>query len=114
MFDVFIFADIEMPFTGKKAFCVLEYARSESNKAVQHAFVSEFSKQSPDLDRRFGHGTKNSRRKVVCAGKKNLDDQKHQKRWSSVFVKKSCKAQRNRYEEQVWKPRFHQEQFGSS
>ena len=32
MFDVFIFTDIEMPFTGReKAFCVLEYAQSRSN-----------------------------------------------------------------------------------
>ena len=46
--DVFIFTDIEMPFTGReKAFCVLDYARSQSNKTVQHAFVREFSKQSP-------------------------------------------------------------------
>ena len=37
-----------MPFTGmEKVFCVLEYARSHSNKTVQHAFVRNFSKQSP-------------------------------------------------------------------
>ena len=30
-------------------------------------------------------------RKVVCAGEKGLDDQKRQKRRSSVSVKKSCK-----------------------
>ena len=48
MFNVFIFAEIETPFTGREnAFCVLEYARSQSNKTVQHAFVREFSKQSP-------------------------------------------------------------------
>ena len=48
MFDAFIFTDIEMPYTGReKAFCVLEYARSQSNKTVQHVFVWEFSKQSP-------------------------------------------------------------------
>ena len=48
MFNVFIFTDIEMPFIGsEKAFCVLVYARSQSNKTVQHAFVREFSKQSP-------------------------------------------------------------------
>ena len=28
-------------------FCVLKYARSQSNKTVQHAFVTEFSIQSP-------------------------------------------------------------------
>ena len=48
MFYVFIFTDIEMPFTGReKSICVLKYARSQSNKTVQHAFVREFSKQSP-------------------------------------------------------------------
>ena len=37
-----------MPLTGReKALCVLEYARSQSNKTVQHAFVRELSKQSP-------------------------------------------------------------------
>ena len=29
-----------MPFIGKEmAFCVLEYAQTQSNKTVQHAFV---------------------------------------------------------------------------
>ena len=37
-----------MSFTGReKALSVLEYARSELNKTVQHASVREFSKQSP-------------------------------------------------------------------
>ena len=37
-----------MPFTGReKAFCVLEYVRSQSNKTVHNAFVREFSKQPP-------------------------------------------------------------------
>ena len=37
-----------MPFTGRgKVFGVLEYARSELNNTVHHAFVREFSKQSP-------------------------------------------------------------------
>ena len=37
-----------MPFTGReKALCALEYARSQSNKTVQHACVREFSKQYP-------------------------------------------------------------------
>ena len=48
MFDVFIFSDIEMPFTGReKVFCVLEYAQSQSIMTVQHSVVMEFSKQSP-------------------------------------------------------------------
>ena len=37
-----------MVFTGtKKAFCVLEYARTNSNKTVQRAFGRKFSKKSP-------------------------------------------------------------------
>ena len=37
-----------MVFTSReKAFCVLEYARTNSNKTVQRAFVREFSKKSP-------------------------------------------------------------------
>ena len=37
-FDVFVLLHIEIPFTGRgKAFCVLEYARSQSNKTVLHA-----------------------------------------------------------------------------
>ena len=48
MSNVFISTDIEMPFTGReKAFYRLEYAWSQSNKTVQHAFVREFSKQLP-------------------------------------------------------------------
>ena len=44
MFDVFIFTDIEMPLSGREiALCVLMYARSQSNKTLQHAFVREFS-----------------------------------------------------------------------
>ena len=31
-----------------------------------------------------------------------------------MFVKKSCKAQQNHYEEQVWKLGFHQQQFGKT
>ena len=43
-----MFTDIEKPFTGREnVFCVLEYARSQLNMTVQHAFVREFSKQSP-------------------------------------------------------------------
>ena len=34
---------------------------------------------------------KNSKRKVVCSGEKDLDDQKHQKRRLSVFVKNLVK-----------------------
>ena len=45
------------------------------------------SSQSSHLQQhRFGHDTKNSKRKVVCAGEKDLDDQEHQMRRSSMFV----------------------------
>ena len=37
-----------MVFTSReKAFCVLEYARTNSNKTVQREFVRKFSKKSP-------------------------------------------------------------------
>ena len=37
-----------MVFTSReKAFCVLEYARTNSNKIVRRAFVRKFSKKSP-------------------------------------------------------------------
>ena len=43
-------------------------------------------------------------RMAVCAREKDLDDQEHRKRRTSMLVKKSCKAQINRYKEQVLKP----------
>ena len=46
MFDVLISTIIEMPFTGRgKAFYVLKYAQSQSNKTVQ-----QFAKSNADLD----------------------------------------------------------------
>ena len=46
MFDVVIFTDVELPYTGREqALCMLEYARSQSNRTVRYAFVREFSKQ---------------------------------------------------------------------
>ena len=62
MLDVFIFTVIEMSFTGrKKVFRVLEYARSQSNK---HAFVREFSRQSPAAMQIYTW-KKNTERKVI-------------------------------------------------
>ena len=47
MLDLSIFTDIEMLFTGReRAFCVLECARSQLSKTVQHAFVRKFLNQS--------------------------------------------------------------------
>ena len=70
----FIFKDIEMPFTDReKAFCVLEYARSQSNKTVQHAFAREFSKQlSTAMQIWTLH--KKLKEERVSAGEKNLGD----------------------------------------
>ena len=54
MFDVFVFMDIEMLFTGReKAFCVLEYAQSQLNKTVQHAcdrVLKAVANSNADLD----------------------------------------------------------------
>ena len=55
-----------MSFTGReKVFGVLEYTRSEWNKIVHHAFVREFSKQSPTAMQILTLHTKDSKRKVV-------------------------------------------------
>ena len=48
MHNVFIFINKEMSFTEREmVFCVLEYARSQLNNAVQHPFAREFTKQLP-------------------------------------------------------------------
>ena len=95
----FIFADIEMTFIGiEKALGVEECARSQSSKTVQNTLVMEFSEQTPTA-MQIVTWHKNSKRKVVCAGEKDQNDQRHQKRRSSVYVKKSCIAQINRKEE---------------
>ena len=87
MFNVFVFTGIKLRFAGReKAFCLLEHTRSQSTTTVQHTFVREFTKQSP-TEMQIWTCKKNSERKVVCAGVKDLDGQKHQKRRSSVFVK---------------------------
>ena len=103
-FDVFISYRYRDAYHWKRksTLCV-----GSQNKTVQHVFMSELSK-SLLTAMQIWSWHKKSKKKAVCAGEKDLDDQKHQKRRSSVFVKKSCKAQSNRYGEQVWNPRFHQ------
>ena len=65
--------DIVMPSPGReKTLCVLECARSQSNKTVQYAFVREFTKQSPSAMQIW---TWHKKRKVICAGEKDLHDQ---------------------------------------
>ena len=79
MFNVFIFANIELPFNERqKAFCVLEYVRLCS------MHLSRSSQRSRQQQCRFGHGTKHSKRKVVC---------KEKRIWMVEHVRtKSCKA----------------------
>ena len=72
----------------------------DCSACICEGVLKTVANSNADLD--MAH--KNSKSKVVCAGEKDLDDQKHQKRQSSVFVRKSCSAQRNRYKEQIWKP----------
>ena len=70
-FQVFLILNLEMPYSSvQKAFCVLEYAKTQSFKTVQRAFAQRFEKQ--DLKKyqkksKFGHGTKSSKKKVACA-----------------------------------------------
>ena len=96
MFDVFIFTDIEMPFTGcEKASCLLEFARSQSNKTVQHAFVREISKQSPTAMQIWTWQKKFIEECCLCTRKGSGRPQTSEE-WLSVFVSKSCKNQRSR------------------
>ena len=90
MFNVFMFTDLEMPFTGReKALCVLENARSLSNKSVQYEFAMEFSKESPSaMQIRTWH--KKFKEEGCLYRRKGSKRPKRQKRRSSVFVKKSC------------------------
>jgi len=45
MFHTFIFSGMEMTFTCiEKVFVYLEYARTQSNKTAQRAFIREFPK----------------------------------------------------------------------
>ena len=101
MFDVLILTDIEIPFTGReKAFCVLEYARSQSNKSVQHAFVREFSKQSLSA-MQVWTWHKKFKEEGCLSRRKGSGQPKTSEEMGEHVHKKSCKAQRNRYEEQV-------------
>ena len=104
MFDVFIFTEIEMPFTEREK----RNARSHLYKTVQHAFVKEFQKQSPTA-KQICTWHKKIQRGWLFVQEKGNRIKKNIRRDSRVFVKKSCNAQRNRCKEQVWKPRFHQQ-----
>ena len=86
--DVFIFTDIEMPFTGgEKALCVLEHARSQSNKTViEHAFVREISKQSPTA-MQISSLYKQLKEKGCFCMRKGSDRPKTSEDTSSVFLR---------------------------
>jgi len=65
-----------MAFTSiGKAFCVLEYARTQSNKTVQRAFERVFHKKITSCSNNLEMGRKSSKRKVVWLEKIDLDDQ---------------------------------------
>ena len=66
MHDVSILADIEMPFIGReKALCVL-YMLDHSRTRLCSMHLRESSQNSSQQQCRFGHGKKNSKRRVVC------------------------------------------------
>ena len=82
-----------MVFTSReKAFCVLEHARTNSNKTVQRAFVRKSSKKSPTAKQIWSWKKKFENFKAACAEQKDLDDQQQQKGRSSGFAKHSCEA----------------------
>ena len=100
MCDVSIITDIEIPFTCReRAFCVLEYARSQSNKTVHHAFMRDFSKQSPTAMKIWTWHTQNQEGRLF---RKGSGRPKTSEEMIERVRKKSCKVKRNRYEEQVW------------
>ena len=105
MFNVFIFTDIEKPFTGReKVSCMLEYAHSQLNKTVQHAFVREVSKkQSPTAMQIWTWHKKFKEEGCLCR-KKWSGQPKHWKRRSSVLVKKSTKKSLGRTSQETQIP----------
>ena len=59
-------------------------------KLIEHAFVSEFSRQSPTAMQLWTWHNK-FKEEGCLFGEKDLDDKEHQKRRSSVFVKNHAK-----------------------
>ena len=61
---------VYMVFTSReKAFCVLEYARTNSNKIVQRAFVRKFSKKSPTAEQIWNWKNKFEDEGCLCRAK---------------------------------------------
>lgn len=86
-----------MAFTSK-ALCVLEYARTQSNKSTLRAFVKEWPKKQ-QMQYRSGNGTNRFKSKVACGGSKGLDvHQDRARRETSrgtVFLRNPRKSQRS-------------------
>ena len=87
-----------MLFTRReKEFCVLEHARSQSNKTVQHVFVRELKKQSPSAMQIWTWYTKFKeegclcRRKGFGRPKRSVETVKRVRRKSMQSSKKSLR-----------------------
>ena len=72
----------------------LEHARSQSNKSVQHAFVREFSKQSPTV-MQIWTWHKKFKEKGCLYRRKGSGRPKTSEETVERVRKKSCKAERN-------------------
>ena len=109
MFDVFIFTDIEMPFIEKKgALCIGVYSITvelDCAPCICEGVLKAVASSNADLDMAL-----KIQRGRLFVLEKMISITKNITRQMRVFVKKSCKAQRCRYEE----PRFLQLHFGAS
>ena len=82
-----VFSSIE------KAFCVLEYAQTNLNKTVQHAFMKEFSKKSLTTMQIWTRQKKFKDESRLCREKGPEDQQHRTTKWSG-FAKNSLKPQK--------------------
>ena len=73
MHTVYLNVCVETVFNSReKALCVLECARTNPNKTVQHAFVRKFSKK-PTTAKQICSRQKSSETKAICAEQKDLE-----------------------------------------
>ena len=100
-----------MSFTRKeKAFCVLEFDKNNSWTCVQRKFWTVFS-SSHQTDIPYRNGTRNLRRRDVCAARKELPHHRQLKP-SKEFKTSSSGAPGNQSEELVVNFRCLQGRFG--
>ena len=65
-FQVFLILSLEMPYSSvQKAFCVLEYAKTQCSGHLHDLKKQDLKKYQTKS--KFGHGTKSSKKKVACA-----------------------------------------------